>query len=281
MKIQHIEVRNHFLKKYIDYYYLLSTVGDSESTTYLAFPSCNSPVAFFKNAEFLRLSRSFKICPSPRESLEVLLVGNFLQPIQITFEPNILEFSIVFKPLGINVFVGRSLGSEMLQDILQFDEFEELVPLVQKIIEGEDRLDELERTLRSRFSPNSQLEILDSAIEKFKDAENQLTVQQIAEELNISSRSLFRLFKNNLGINPTQCRQLLRLRNALTLSLNNLEGLPKADMLAGYYDQSHFIKEFKKIFNLTPRHFFSKISLEANERIAWQVFSKTSDSYNT
>src|SRR5688572_15759341 len=117
MKIEHFKVRDNFLQKYIDYYYLLSTISDSQDTTYLAFPSCNSPLGFLKNASPFKLPDKIDVRFSPQDSLKVVLVGHFLKPLQLTFEPNIVEFSIVFKPLGINFFVRQILGQALREDI--------------------------------------------------------------------------------------------------------------------------------------------------------------------
>ncbi len=282
MKIEHFGVRNEFLRKYLDFYYLLSTVGDAKDTTYMAFPSGNCPLGFFKNASFDEFPDQIKVHFSPGDSVQTALVGNFLKPLEITFEPNIVEFSVVFKPLGINFFIKENLGKSLSQTILRTNYFAEFIPIVGKIMKGAAALDEFEENLAARFVTNKQLKNLETIIAQFQNSENQPAEKQISADLNISPKQFFRLFKNHLGVNPTQYRQLLRFRNALDLSLKNLRNrnLTEVGHAAGYYDQPHFIKEFKKITNLAPRDFLSKISLEANDRIVWQFFSELSDSYN-
>ena len=64
----------------------------------------------------------------------------------------------------------------------------------------------------------------------------------------ISSKQLNRYFNNNLGISTKQYLNLKRLRNSFMEYYNNkVRQTP-----AGYYDQAHFIKEFKKYVGYTP-----------------------------
>jgi AraC-like DNA-binding protein len=279
MKIEHFEVRNEGLRRYVDFYYLLSTVGDHLNTTYFAFPSGNSPLGFLKNASAIRESERIDVKYSAHEKIEVALVGNFLKPLEITFEPGIAEFSVVFKPLGINYFVRPNLGKELSKTVSQVNYFDDLAPVAAKIIEGPGALDEFENKLLASFGSNKRLEALESMIANFQAAESHLTENRISTGSNISAKRLFRLFKRHLGVNPTQYRHLLRFRNALDLSLQNLKtrNLTEVGLEAGFYDQPHFIREFKKITNLAPREFLNRISLEANDKIVWQFFSEMSD----
>ena len=282
MKIEYVEVNNPFLTKYVDFYYFLSTVGDATNTNYLAFPLSGNPLAFFKNAAAEKVGDKIDVKSADAQATSVSLVGNFVKPLEISFEPNILEFSIVFKPLGINFFVPGNLGKELSQDISTVHFFDDLLPLIDSLIDGVGELEELENALIAKFASNRHLKMLDSTIKKLQDPENQSTEHQIAKAESISSKQLFRLFKTHLGVNPSQYRQLLRFRTALDSSIRNLQtrSLTEIGLGAGYYDQPHFIKEFKKITNLAPRDFLSKVSLEANDKIVWQFFSEMSDSYN-
>ncbi|MGG3509069.1 helix-turn-helix domain-containing protein [Paenibacillus lautus] len=70
---------------------------------------------------------------------------------------------------------------------------------------------------------------------------------------DLSPRSLQRLFKQYVGVNPKWVIRLYRLQNVAEM----LEGLDHQDVLElamdmGYYDQSHFIRDFKAVIGKTP-----------------------------
>lgn len=78
---------------------------------------------------------------------------------------------------------------------------------------------------------------------------------ETALDTGISSRQLRRLFEFYIGDTPKTFSRIVRFQNLL-------RGKPSAEALrknklfldAGYYDQAHFIKEFKTLFGTSPSH---------------------------
>jgi transcriptional regulator GlxA family with amidase domain len=68
-----------------------------------------------------------------------------------------------------------------------------------------------------------------------------------------SQRQLERLYQNQVGISPKQYSQLLRVETA-RLVLGQMNKSSTANLAAelGFYDQSHFIREFSAVIGLTP-----------------------------
>ena len=80
-----------------------------------------------------------------------------------------------------------------------------------------------------------------------------LDLQTLAESENLSKYHFLRLFKNQLGLTPHQYIIVKRLNYALEL-MKKENNLSIVAVSAGFSDQSHFIKEFKKVFGFTPKH---------------------------
>ncbi|MGS2739939.1 AraC family transcriptional regulator [Sinomicrobium sp. M5D2P17] len=80
-------------------------------------------------------------------------------------------------------------------------------------------------------------------------------ILQVQEELDtgISPRQLRRLFDFYIGSTPKTFSKVVRFQNILQAkpSIQSLRG-NKLFFDAGYYDQSHFIKEFKSMYGMTP-----------------------------
>ncbi len=70
--------------------------------------------------------------------------------------------------------------------------------------------------------------------------------EELAEEFNISARQLERLFQDKVGLSPNVFGRLVRFQSAVAAKLNDLTlSLTDLSQAAGYYDQYHFIKDFK------------------------------------
>ncbi|OBZ11327.1 helix-turn-helix domain-containing protein [Bacillus sp. FJAT-26390] len=78
-------------------------------------------------------------------------------------------------------------------------------------------------------------------------------VEQICELFAINKRKLQRLFNQYVGISPKWVIKLYRLQNAAEAIDSGSHHDPlKLSADLGYYDQSHFIKDFKSIIGKTP-----------------------------
>lgn len=80
-----------------------------------------------------------------------------------------------------------------------------------------------------------------------------LDLQTLADSEHLSKYHFLRLFKNQIGLTPHQYIIIKRLNYALKL-MKKEKNLSIVAVSAGFSDQSHFIKEFKKVFGFTPKH---------------------------
>ncbi|RYG04448.1 MAG: AraC family transcriptional regulator [Chitinophagaceae bacterium] len=75
----------------------------------------------------------------------------------------------------------------------------------------------------------------------------------------LSARQLRRLFQYYIGDTPKTFSQVVRFQNILRAK-PSLQSLRKNKLFfdAGYYDQAHFIKEFKTFYGVTPTRAFGR-----------------------
>ncbi len=90
-------------------------------------------------------------------------------------------------------------------------------------------------------------------------------ISDFAKELNISTKTLVRLTKKHTGLLPKEFLRILRFERT-THEFKKNEAMSFIDALEyGYYDQSHFIKECRRITGYSPKDFFSKLKLSTND----------------
>jgi len=103
--------------------------------------------------------------------------------------------------------------------------------------------------------------ILKHCVEK----EGQLTVDELASETRLSYRTIYRIFTQELDICPKDYLKVLRFCKVCKL----LKVYPVIDWSelvysCGYFDQAHFIHEFKSIMNVSPKEFLNRIKGKFN-----------------
>ncbi|TGL64871.1 AraC family transcriptional regulator [Leptospira sarikeiensis] len=205
------------------------------------------------------LSSSYQVVPDGCVDLVFSTTSN--GPILISLSPTSLEnfpinpkdnwFGIRFLPLGIRRFFRFDLGEFKSQTV----PFSSIFP--SEAVELEDKLrisnsflhrirtcDVFFSTLLRKKELQTDDRVLFSVGQMYSD------FQKPTENLNlqVTSRHLRRLFSENIGLSPKEFSKILRFQTALRHWKEN----DKFELGEGFYDQSHFIKDWKKFTGLTP-----------------------------
>lgn len=99
------------------------------------------------------------------------------------------------------------------------------------------------------------------------------TLSNIQLQTNLSERSLERLIKQYVGLSPKMFLRIIRFQKGLDLLRQpNFKSCTKIGYECNYYDQSHFIRDFKEFTGTNPKNYI----LNANEPIANFLKWKTS-----
>ena len=81
------------------------------------------------------------------------------------------------------------------------------------------------------------------------------TVEQMAEEMNLSRTQLFRKLKALTGLSPNDFIKDIRLKRAAEMIRLKVDIITQIGYAVGFNDQSYFTKCFKKQFGVTPTEF--------------------------
>ena len=100
---------------------------------------------------------------------------------------------------------------------------------------------------------------LDYALNKIYSQYRTIRIADIARELNLSRRHFQRGFSRSMGVSPKAFHRNTRFQQTLKkLMLNGQRDYLPGALDAGYYDQSHFIKDFQHFTKTTPSFFLCK-----------------------
>jgi AraC-like DNA-binding protein len=84
-----------------------------------------------------------------------------------------------------------------------------------------------------------------------------VSLERLAHEAGLSPFHLCRVFRRETGLSPHAYQVLVRVRLAKRL-LAQGDSIAQAAMDAGFFDQAHLTRHFKRIFGVTPGHYLAQ-----------------------
>lgn len=116
--------------------------------------------------------------------------------------------------------------------------------------------------LRHLPQPDESITLVNQIISRIHEDQELTKVEQLCETFDINKRKLQRLFSQYVGITPKWVIKLYRLQNAAeAIDKSTHYDSLKLSAELGYYDQSHFIKDFKSIIGKTPDEYAKRQAL--------------------
>jgi len=153
---------------------------------------------------------------------------------------------LVNRALSIDEWLGTS-GAQALHSSLLAHDF------------GQARVEALDTYLCSVAAEvdSSELHLLSSTIDRIEQADGQVKVEELAQQLHMHNTTLYRLFKKYVGIGPKLYVDLVRYYTFVggLLSDRPYGSDTLIAELEGYYDQAHASKEFRRFTGITPHAF--------------------------
>jgi AraC-like DNA-binding protein len=114
-----------------------------------------------------------------------------------------------------------------------------------------------EQFLRARLpAPDEQVALINRVVEQIAADRTITRVAAIAERVGVSQRTLQRLFGQYVGVGPKWVIQRYRLLEAADqLAGDASVDLPALALALGYFDQAHFINDFRATVGSTPAEY--------------------------
>jgi AraC-like DNA-binding protein len=190
------------------------------------------------------------------------VIGQLTRPLEIEPTGKTGIFSVRFQPEGFLPFTTNSIkementavsleklfgndGLGIKQQILNANSTSERIKLIEIFLL--DRLTDLETVDR----------IVKSTVETIITANGQLPVDELSKLTQVNRRQLLRKFSSAIGLSPKQLSRTIRLQAALKMLMSDqFSNLANLAYENEYYDQAHFIKEFKEFTGSTPKEFY-------------------------
>jgi AraC-like DNA-binding protein len=174
-------------------------------------------------------------------------------------------FGIKFRPGAFQPFLNQPMSAITDRTLALRQVFGPEGVAFQKAIQNE--ADEqccatiAERFVRAR-SPDldPSLVLVRNVVERILQDTTLTQVEQVAEATVLSIRELQRLFQKYIGVSPKWVIQRYRLHEAVEqLSNGSPVSLSELALRLGYFDQAHFIRDFKAVVGKAPGKYMKSL----------------------
>jgi len=169
-----------------------------------------------------------------------------------------------FFPEGLVPFIKTAIAELENRAVDLFDLFGDEAKLLElEVLSSTDnpsRIKLIEEFLLSKLTaPHTIDSITKACVQAIFQSQGQIGVVELADKMNINRRNMERRFISAVGLSPKQLSRVARLQATLKLlEQKQYSSLTSLAYESGYYDQAHFIKDFKEFTGLSPKSFFSE-----------------------
>ncbi len=94
-----------------------------------------------------------------------------------------------------------------------------------------------------------------SAVDAIDQHKGNIRIREVFENIPGSQRHLNKLFKQQVGLTPKEYASIVRLQAMYNLYIRDHQWENKDHLYDLYYDESHFLQNFRKVFAQRPRQF--------------------------
>lgn len=99
-------------------------------------------------------------------------------------------------------------------------------------------------------------DLVDAALAAIVAARGDVRISELARSLATAQDPLEKRFRRAVGASPKQLASLVRVRAAIALGQRTSSTWAHVAHAAGYFDQSHFNREFRAVTGVSPSTFF-------------------------
>lgn len=171
---------------------------------------------------------------------------------------------VFFNPGGAATFFRFPLH-ELFQQSVSLDHLmlrSELMVLEEQLCEAKkdtDRIAVMEHFLLNRKRQETPDQLIMAAISLIYQYKGNIRIRDLATQLHTSHSPLEKRFRQLVGASPKKFASIVRFHYLLSQH-EKQDSLTGVAYEAGFYDQPHFIKEFKRFTGETPKEFFFRSS---------------------
>jgi AraC-like DNA-binding protein len=248
------------LASLIKYYWTLEVPAGAQAGKQRIVPDGCIEMAFILGDDIRRYTSDNDALIQPR----AMVLGQITEPFYIEPTGRVDTFAVRFYPYGFANFITAPLAElankeTPLDALFEPSVAAELQHMITTAPTTAARIQIIEDFLMARLQDKH---FIDDTVRQVIDTllltRGTTSVKTALKNESSRRRQLERKFQAQIGISPKQLSKVMRLQAALKMMTDQPSELLTTVAYEGnYYDQSHFIKDFKEFTGTTPAEFLA------------------------
>lgn len=243
------------LSKYIDRFYVFEKSNSDDFELPSVLPGTGLELLFYLDKPLSvnnkMLPKAHTVCP--RKILNFDKENNVLF-LSVRFKSGTFRHftSIPFSELNDNYFSIQQIWKEKGRNLMS---------KLENTTEIQNKIKAIESFLSNSFDEyhNSENDKWDLIMDELYYNFDNNTIEKLSQKANLSLRQFERGFKSQFGITAKEFQKITRFQEVIKkILLNKNPDYLETVLDIGYFDQSHFIKEFRSLTKKTPSEYFTK-----------------------
>jgi AraC-like DNA-binding protein len=193
---------------------------------------------------------------SPGTRRELQVVGAMTSVRKFTLAARQVEFGVRFRPAMFQAFLPVR-GLDITDQSLSLSDFwgADARRLVEQVSEAQSPAQCIQ-LFETRLRNPGEVTVVQRLCAAIVEQAGQVRIDDLAFQAGLSARQLRRLFLDQVGLSPKHFCRVIRFRNSLSrLPQAGRTEWAQVALGCGYYDQAHFINEFREFSGFTPGEF--------------------------
>ena len=253
------------LSSIIQFYWTLKVPASNENQKQRIVPDGNIEMAFILGDDIKRYTNEKDFILQPR----AMVLGQTMAPFFIEPTGEVNTFAISFHPYGFANLTDQPIKTladqeTPLQNVLEKTIAKNLNSSIVNAKDTQQRINCFEKFMFEKLKDPSTVDtIVASTVDALIASNGNASIQNLLKENPSKRRQLERKFAQQIGVSPKQLSKVIRMQRALKMLIGqeqkNLSAIAHENE---YYDQAHFIKDFKTFTGVSPKDFLSDESLQ-------------------
>jgi len=246
------------LKPFVSCYWLLETTAPTETQRQLIIPDGYSELIFNLGAPYpWQMQGETRQIPAEG----AVLVGERTQTVSVDLPPALRQIGVKLKPAALSLLT-RSPSDQLRNRLftakdLNLPALSVLAERLSEITSFPEAGRLLDAYFGQVFGSAAPDRLVNGATTLLLAHRGNLRVDTLLRPLGVSYKVLEKRFRTRVGISPKEFGRIIRFKHTYRALRQHQAADPYFFLDYGYYDQSHFVREFKQFMGLPPRTFLA------------------------